>query len=130
MERVSELCFMQSQKRHAHDLPGAAPSVHGEGVRKRGRTDANQARIVEALRRIGASVSVTSGVGNGFPDLLVGYRGQTTLLEVKDGEKPPSKRALTEAEAYFLDSWRGGPAVVVESEHEAIAAVLKLRGSR
>lgn len=75
-------------------------------------------------------MSVTSGVGNGFPDLLVGYRGRTTLLEVKDGEKPPSGRKLTEAEAYFLASWRGGPAVVVESEHEAIAAVLNLGGTR
>jgi len=95
-------------------------------MRARGRTDANQARIVEALRRLGASVSVTSGVGSGFPDLLVGYMGRTTMLEIKDGGKPPSKRKLTEAEAYFLANWRGGPAVVVKDEHEAIAAVLRL----
>jgi len=92
-------------------------------MRARGRTDANQARIVEALRRVGASVSVTSGVGNGFPDLLVGWRGRTILIEIKDGEKPPSERKLTEAEAYFLENWKGGPAVVVKDEQEAIAAV-------
>lgn len=93
-------------------------------MRAKGRTDANQSRIVEALRKIGASVSITSGVGNGFPDLLVGYMGTTTLLEVKDGEKPPSDRKLTPAEAHFLATWKGGPAVVVEDEQEAINAVI------
>jgi len=125
MERVPELRFMQSPKRNAHHMACPPASVHGAGMRARGRTDANQARIVEALRRLGASVSVTSGIGNGFPDLLVGYRGRTTLLEIKDGEKPPSERKLTEAEAYFLGNWKGGPAVVVENEREAITAVLK-----
>ena len=90
-----------------------------------GKPDANQARIVEALRKIGCSVSITSQVGNGFPDLLVGFRGRTVLLEVKDSEKPPSARKLTDAEAHFLATWKGGPAVVVNNEEEAIAAVLR-----
>lgn len=93
-------------------------------MRSRGRTDANQARIVDALRKIGCTVAITSGVGNGFPDLLVGYRGTTFLMELKDGDKPPSERKLTEAEAYFLANWRGGPAVVVESVDDALKAIL------
>jgi hypothetical protein len=88
-----------------------------------GRTDANQARIVAALRKLGASVAITSQVGNGLPDLIVGYQGRTVLLEVKDGDKPPSGQKLTDAEAYFLANWRGGPAVVVKDEAEAMAAV-------
>lgn len=89
-----------------------------------GNPDANQGRIVAALRKIGCTVAITSHVGNGFPDLLVGYQGRTVLLEVKDGDKYPSERKLTEAEAHFLATWTGGPAVVVENEQEALAAVL------
>lgn len=103
------------------DDPEAVSSV--ASMRRAGRTDSNQARIVEALRKIGCTVAITSGVGNGFPDLLVGYRGTTTMLEVKDGERAPSERKLTEAEAHFLATWRGGPAVVVTSVDEALAAV-------
>ena len=89
-----------------------------------GRVDANQSRIVAALRRLGCSVAITSQVGQGLPDLLVGYMGRTILMELKDGTRAPSDRKLTGAEAYFLGHWRGGPAVVVSSEEEAIAAVL------
>ena len=94
-----------------------------------GRTDANQGAIVAALRKMGCSVAITSQVGQGLPDLLVGYMGRTVLLEIKDGERPPSERKLTAAEAYWLAHWRGGPAVVVASVEEAIAAVLN-RGKR
>ena len=92
-----------------------------------GRTDANQSRIIEALRKLGATVVSTSQVGQGLPDLLVGWRGVTILLEIKDGARPPSERKLTEAEAYFLANWKGGPAVVVNNEQEAINAVLAHR---
>ena len=61
--------------------------------------------------------------GDGIPDLLVGFRGQTFLLECKDGEKPPSARKLTPAEQKFFDEWRGGTLVIVNTVDEAIAAV-------
>lgn len=86
-------------------------------------TDDNQAAIVRALRSVGASVYVTSRLGGGFPDLAVGYRGRTELLEVKDGTKPPSRRALTPDEERFVRSWRGRPVVVVESIVEALRAI-------
>jgi Holliday junction resolvase len=89
-----------------------------------GRTDSNQQRIVAALRKLGASVVSTSQVGQGLPDLLVGWMGVTVLIEIKDGDKPPSARKLTADEQYFLDHWKGGPAVVVQDEHEAVNAVL------
>lgn len=84
--------------------------------------DENQSGIVAALRAIGATVRVISQ-GDGIPDLLVGFRGQTFLLEVKDGKKPPSKRVLTPAEQKFFDEWRGGSLVIVNTVDEAIAAV-------
>ncbi len=64
-------------------------------MRRAARTDANQTDIVDALRQVGAHVTILSAVGDGCPDLLVGYRGKLYVLEVKDGTKPPSARELT-----------------------------------
>lgn len=91
-------------------------------MRRAARTDANQVEIVSALRAIGCSVSDTSGVGGGFPDLAVGFRKRTLLLEVKDGSKPPSARELTPDQVLWHISWRGQVAVVTSIE-EAIAAI-------
>ena len=91
-------------------------------MRRAARIDANQPAIVKALRAIGCSVDITSHVGNGFPDLTVGYRKRTTLLEVKDGSKPPSDRELTPDQVKWHIAWRGQVAVVTSVE-EAIAAV-------
>lgn len=91
-------------------------------MRRAARTDANQGEIVAALRAIGCSVSDTSGVGGGFPDLAVGFRKRTLLLEVKDGSKPPSARKLTPDQLLWHISWRGQVAVVTSIE-EAIAAI-------
>ena len=63
------------------------------------RVDANQRAMVAALRKVGASVQSLAAVGQGCPDLLVAYRGQWFVVEVKDGGKSPSRRRLTEAEA-------------------------------
>ncbi len=76
-------------------------------MRRAARIDANQPEIVQALRDVGASVSVTSMVGKGFPDIVVGYRGQNYLIEIKDGSKPPSQRKLTPDEQEWHALWRG-----------------------
>lgn len=81
-------------------------------ARRAAKVDANQTEIVEALRGIGASVFPTHMVGNGFPDLVVGFRGINFLLEVKDGSKPPSARRLTKDEEEFFSSWCGEVGVV------------------
>jgi len=91
-------------------------------MRRAARVDDNQQQIVEALRAIGATVRVVTQ-GGGLPDLLVGCRGNTILMEVKDGKKPPSARVLTPAEQKFFDEWRGGLVVVVNSIEEAIAVL-------
>jgi hypothetical protein len=91
-------------------------------VRKRARTDDNQAEIVEALRGIGATITSIATLGGGVPDLLVGFRGRNLLLEVKDGRKPPSQRRLTDDELAWHLTWRGQAAVVIDVD-EAIAIV-------
>jgi Holliday junction resolvase len=86
------------------------------------RTDHNQTEIVNALRKLGCSVAVTSALGKGFPDLVVGWRGRNYLLEIKDGKKTASKRKLTPDEQKFHDFWLG-EVKVVESVDDAYRAV-------
>ena len=88
-------------------------------MRYANRIDANQGRIVEALRGAGAFVRIVTQ-GDGIPDLLVGYKGYTILMEVKDGDKVPSARKLTEAEQKFFEEWTGGMLVIVNSAQEAL----------
>lgn len=82
------------------------------------RRDANERRVIDALRACGAYVKQINDAG-AF-DLLVYYRGYTLLLEVKDGDKSPSARALTPAEQKFHDEWPGENLHIVTSEHEAL----------
>ena len=72
------------------------------------RTDRNHADIINALRKIpNLSVFSTHEVGKGFPDIVIGYKGINYLIEIKDGNKPPSARKLTDAELQFHSNWKG-----------------------
>lgn len=67
------------------------------------RVDRNQPEIVAQLRGVpGVTVFPTHCTGNGFPDIVVGYRGASFLYEIKmPGEK------LTEKEVKFHEGWMG-----------------------
>ena len=91
-------------------------------MRYANRIEANQNAIVDALRKAGASVRVISQ-GDGIPDLLVGYKNFTILMEVKDGDKVPSARKLTDAEQKFFNEWRGGMLVIVNSVEQALEII-------
>jgi len=84
------------------------------------RTDANQATIVAVLREVGASVVDLSAVGKGVPDLLVGYRGQTYLLEVKN---KAGRNRITADQEVFYAWWRGVETVIVYNERDALTAI-------
>lgn len=91
--------------------------------RRAAKVDVNQPAIVKGLRAIpGVSVKPLSAVGDGCPDLLVGFRGRNFLLEVKDPEKPPSKRELTLDQSVFFAGWTG-QAAKVETLPEALRAI-------
>ena len=92
-------------------------------MRRAAKIDANQPEIVKALRSVGATVQPLHQVGEGVPDLLVGYRRTTYLIEVKDGAKPPSKRELTPDQVTWHGQWWGGPCLVVNNVSEALAAI-------
>lgn len=75
------------------------------------KIDSNQNSIVKSLRQIpGVKVAITSGLGNGFPDLVVGKltagRGmQMAMIELKDGKKSASRKRLTKDEEKFKRDW-------------------------
>jgi len=66
-------------------------------MRRDARVDVNQPNIVKGLRSLGATVLITSQLKNAF-DILVGYKGKLHIMEIKDPEKSPSKRRLSEGE--------------------------------
>lgn len=91
------------------------------------RRDDVEPQIIAALKQIGASVQTLSETG--APDLLVGFRGRTFLLEVKD-EHGKNRRGGKRTESGLRDSqedwwrkWRGTDPAVVTTPEEALRAV-------
>jgi hypothetical protein len=84
------------------------------------KIDANHHVVVDALRKVGATVQSLAPVGKGVPDLLVGWRGQNFLMEIKDGSKAPSERKLTPDQIKWHGDWKGR-VYVVNNEADAVA---------
>lgn len=93
------------------------------------KVDANHREIVGVFLAMGASVASLAALGAGVPDLLVGYCGKNYLVEVKDGEKPPSQRKLTPAQQKFHAAWLGSVRIV-ESVDQAIDLVSCWRAAK
>ena len=91
-------------------------------MRRAARIDANQNESVDGIRRFGATVVSLAAVGNGCPDILVGFRARNFLFEIKDGGKTKSRRQLTPDQKKFHAEWRG-QLRVVKSLEEAIAVL-------
>ena len=88
------------------------------------RIDANQPEIVQGLRAIGVRVAITSDLGDGFPDIVCAFRGFNYMLEIKDGNKPPSKRKLTDKEQVFHAWWKDqGQIDTVKNLDEALQII-------
>jgi soluble P-type ATPase len=89
------------------------------------RTDDNHAEILSALRCTGAYVIDCSHVGRGFPDALLIRHGKVTMVEIKDGAKPKSKRKLTASQMVLhAETERNGVIVqIVKNEAEALALI-------
>ena len=77
--------------------------------------DANQDQIVVALRAAGANVWIIS-----LPvDLLVGYMGNTFLVEIKR----TAKSRLTPLQRDFFESWGGGTLARIDSPDAALRMI-------
>lgn len=91
-------------------------------MRRAARTDANHQTITLALRRVGATVESTAGLGRDRPDTLVGFRGRNYWLEIKN---PARGRRAAEQHDDWHARWNGQSATVwtVEEALRAIGAV-------
>lgn len=98
------------------------PVVENAMPRRAARVDKNQQDIVSACRDVGASVQSLASLGQGVPDLLVGFRDANFILEVKNPNVPRRDRELTEAERRWKELWRG-QYHVVETPEEALRVI-------
>ena len=84
-------------------------------MRYAARVDKNQEEIVSALRAVGAYVWII-----GLPvDLLIGYKGHTFLVEVKNG---PRKR-LTALQEDFFKNWSGSTLARIDGPEAALRMI-------
>ena len=89
-------------------------------MRRAAKVDDNQTSVLWALRKSGCKVLIISVLGDGCPDLLVNRAGDIYMLELKDGDKPPSRRKLTPQQKEFHRDW---PVHTVTNKIEALEAV-------
>jgi hypothetical protein len=84
-------------------------------MRYAARVDKNQEQIVSALRAVGAYVWII-----GLPvDLLVGYKGHTFLVEVKNGHR----KRLTALQEDFFANWSGSTLARIDGPEAALRMI-------
>lgn len=94
--------------------------------RRAAKIDENQPEIVKRLESEGYRVKSTAGIGDGFPDLVIGHPDWpfVRLVEVKNGKRG----RLTEDQKKFIaDGW---PVDVVRSAIEITALMQEWRNGR
>lgn len=89
-------------------------NIRDDEMRRAARIDSNQHELVEALKKIGARCYYIKEP----VDLVVGFRGRSVLLEIKQ----PGK-TLTKAQQEFIESWPG-EIHVCHDINEAISAIV------
>lgn len=47
-----------------------------------------------------------------YADIIVSKNGRAVVVEIKDGNQPPSKQKLTDGEVKFMNNWQGEYAIV------------------
>lgn len=98
------------------------------------RKDSSHRPIVNALEAAGATVQILDG--KDIPDLLVGYRGATYLLEEKSPEgvetyktknglrtRKQAAGKLSDGQKEWHAKWRGHPVAVVFTIEDALKAI-------
>jgi hypothetical protein len=80
-------------------------------MRRAAKIDANQTEIVDAFRKLGASVQSLAALGKGVPDIMVSLGGITWLVEIKAGRSKENP-----LQTAWASSWLGCRAVVRDLE--------------
>lgn len=91
----------------------------GYGCRK----DDNHNEIVNALKQAGAYVLDMSHVGSGFPDLIIGFRSETILMEIKNPKTAYGRKGLNKNQLKWKESWTGGAYCVVDGVESALRMI-------
>lgn len=120
-------------------------------MRKHARKDDNQDEIRSLIHQLGGTTLVTHQLGDGAPDVIAGtdgltiigrmsarqrsqiidlvdswgysfFNGANVMVEIKDGEKPPSKQKLTSDEEKWHKDWKG-QICIWRSDEEVIEAL-------
>ena len=86
------------------------------------RVDENQKQIIHTFIALGASVLNLSRVGEGCPDILIGYKNVSCLVEIKRNEQS----RYTDSQVKFMQNWRGGPVSRIDSVDAAIRLIKML----
>lgn len=85
--------------------------------------DPNEAQIVSGLRALGCSVQQLNA--RDCPDLIVGHRGVTHIMEIKRphgvrGGSSQKGQRLSEGQELWRDRWRGSPVHVIRTLDDAL----------
>ena len=90
-------------------------------MRRAAHIDKSQPAIVAALRAIGASVQSLAPVGQGCPDLVVGYKGVNVLIEAKTVGEGHDK--LNAMQTEWHEAWAGQVATVRTPEEAQLEVI-------
>lgn len=102
---------------------------NGQPMRYSARLDNNHREIVNALIDFGVSVLECHTIGRGFPDLIIGYCGITTLMEIKNPKTQYGRAGLNKNQRKWQENWKGGPIAVVYDIDGAIRVAKTMKGN-
>lgn len=80
------------------------------------RVDANQKEILQVARQMGARALSLTDLGQGAPDILIGWRGYNYLWEIKN---KLGENIISQEQQDWMDTWRG-QVCVIRTVQEAI----------
>jgi len=87
-------------------------------MRRASKVDNNHGDIRDGLRRTGYSVFDLSGVGGGYPDLMVMSKGYDPLFVLMECKTKRGK--FTKAQVKFHATYKDGPLLVPRSLDAAL----------
>ncbi len=82
------------------------------------KIDSNHTEIVDQLFLCGCSVQSLATIGNGCPDILVGYKGYNFVFEIKT-----EKGKLNQRQKDWFHQW-DGEVMVIRSIYDALEIMI------
>jgi hypothetical protein len=95
------------------------------GKGRRSSKDHNHNEIAEVFTKHGAVVIDTSAIGDGFPDMMVLYRGEISMIEVKNPKTQYGRKGLNQRQRAMVEE--GWPVEVLRTIDEAMAFMARKR---